>query len=874
MPIDIVIVTRCHDRNLVLLPWMIPLAITPGADKSAAEVSDFFRPFVDKEHENDDIRVVDEDGGRHVLEESRLAGLGGTDDQGSLPPPDGAEQVNKSTRGRTPWIFEGQAWLGVDRGQILEPDTVFECFRIHAFDFEDGLDDGTGLARSVRSSSTASAPARLVLPHLDRDLKAMAQIIFLPQCHGHEGVIGSFNKRGIGRELTDAAFGALRPLEDAGQGRGRHENFRIMDARHPDIEPLCDRLPRTRSPSVVSADARLEHKYGSKSNLSFEYSVPRISLSYSLGHSGMKIIKGIKVAPGIAIGRAFVIDEVALPRVRRRHIDPEMVSTELVRFETAREAAIDELNRVHAHAQQEMGEDTARVFLFHIGMLNDPAMLRPIRNKIEQDYLSPEYASAEVIKSWIHRFQQMDEPAFSTKINDLVDLANRLIGALIGRRLVEFDQQPDGETIVVARELTPSQTIAFDRTRILGIATEMGGPTSHTAIIARALGLPGIVGAGELCATVANGDLMIVDGDRGRIIVDPDEETIELYRGQIQQAKEYDRSLVELAGLPSVTTDGVEIELLGNIEFPDEAASVLERGGTGVGLYRTEFLYLGTDHEPTEEEHFEAYCRCIEHLNGAPLTIRTFDLGADKYTQSLSEKPERNPFLGQRSIRHSLAHLPMFRTQLRAILRASALGPVKVMLPLVTSVHEFRHSRYLIRDAMEDLDDLGIAYDPHIKVGIMVEVPAAVLLADAFAREVDFFSIGTNDLVQYTLAVDRTNERVASLYQPSHPAVLKLVRMVVRAARSKRIPVSCCGEAAGDLEYVPLLLGLGLRTLSMSPSGIPLVKRMVRSVSIHQCERLAKKAIQFDSELEAGAFLRDRVRKIVPEAFEGRSGED
>lgn len=588
----------------------------------------------------------------------------------------------------------------------------------------------------------------------------------------------------------------------------------------------------------------------------------------------MKIIKGIRVSPGIAIGHAFVMDDVALPRVRRRKITPDAVERELARFEHARAEAIAELNRVHIHARTEMGEDSAKIFLFHIGMLNDPALISPIRERIEREQLSPEYAAAEVIRSWIKRFADMNEPAFSTKINDLVDLAQRLIGALIGRRLTEFEQQPDGDTIVVASELTPSQAIAFDRSRILGLATELGGPTSHTAIVARALGMPAIVGAKDLRRHVSDGQLLILDGDRSRIVIDPDEETLDQYRGFRQQALEFDRSLVELANLPSVTTDGVEIGLCGNIEFPDEAASVVRRGGGGVGLYRTEFLYLANDHEPSEDEHFEAYARCIQLLEGRPLVIRTLDLGADKYTQLRSEVPERNPFLGQRSIRYSLANLPMFQTQLRAILRASALGPVGVMLPLVTSVHEFRHSRYLLRDAMEDLDDLGIPYDPHIQVGIMVEVPAAVLLADAFAREVDFFSIGTNDLVQYTLAVDRTNERVASLYQPAHPAVLKLIRMVVRAARSKQIPVSCCGEAAGDLEYVPLLIGLGLRTLSVTPSSIPLVKRLIRSVSIQQCERLAKKVIQFDSELEAGAYLRNRVRKIVPEAFEGRAGED
>ncbi|MBZ0172267.1 MAG: hypothetical protein K8E66_07810, partial [Phycisphaerales bacterium] len=299
------------------------------------------------------------------------------------------------------------------------------------------------------------------------------------------------------------------------------------------------------------------------------------------------------------------------------------------------------------------------------------------------------------------------------------------------------------------------------------------------------------------------------------------------------------------------------------------AQAVLELGGVGVGLYRTEFLYLTGSVEPTEEDHYQVYKKCIEVLGGRPLTIRTVDLGADKYTQSRTEIPERNPFLGLRSIRYCLQHMTMFKTQLRAILRASAHGEIKVMFPLITTLHEFRQARHLLHDAMEDLEELGIEHDPDIPVGMMVEVPSAAIMADAFAREADFFSIGTNDLVQYTLAVDRTNERVASLYQPTHPAVIKLIRDVVRAGKRRGIPVSCCGESAGEPIFAPLLLGLGLRTLSLTASGIPGLKQVVRGLSIAQCEMIAKKAISLDSETEVTAYLRDKVKTLVPEAFEG-----
>ncbi len=586
----------------------------------------------------------------------------------------------------------------------------------------------------------------------------------------------------------------------------------------------------------------------------------------------MKILKGIPVSPGIVIGRVHVLDDARGRRVPMRRVLEENVDPEVARFEAAREASIADLGKVHAVAVQEMGEETARIFLFHIGALSDPALIDPIRELIREKHYAAESAVAEVFRRWTRRFAAHDDPAFRTKVNDLQDLADRLLVHLQGGQGQTLGHLSE-PSIVLARDLTPSQTAGFDRAKILALATDLGGPTSHTAIVARALNLPAVVGCHAVTALAEDGTTAIVDGDRGRVILSPDEETVEQYRDLIRKSESYTLSLRELADLPAVTTDGVEIELLGNIEFPEEAQAVLELGGTGVGLYRTEFLYLTGSHEPTEDDHFAAYRKCLEMLSGRPLTIRTVDLGADKYTQARAEIPERNPFLGLRSIRYCLQNMPMFKTQLRAILRASAFGPVKIMFPLITTLHEFRQARHLLNDAMEDLEELGVEFDAHVPVGMMVEVPSAAIMADAFAREADFFSIGTNDLVQYTLAVDRTNERVANLYHPTHPAVIKLIRDIARAGKRREIAVSCCGESAGEPIYAPLLLGLGLRTLSLTASGIPVLKRVIRGMSIKQCESIAKKAISLDSETEIAGYLRDKVRKIVPEAFEGWANE-
>jgi len=585
----------------------------------------------------------------------------------------------------------------------------------------------------------------------------------------------------------------------------------------------------------------------------------------------MQVYKGLPVSPGIVIGRILVIDDET-HHVTRREVPTSAVGHELQRLDLAIAASIADIKRVHERAQKEMGEETAGIFRFHMGMLQDPSLVRQIRSMIEKDLVSAEYATDQTFASLADRFRHAGDSVFATKVNDIHDLAHRMLMHLAGEQKKRAGS-PDENTVIVARDLTPSQTAGFDRSKILGFATDLGGMTSHTAIIAKALEIPAVVGCQNLLRHAYDGQTIIVDGDKGSVLLNPDDTTLADYRRYIEQRRLFRVALSEVTDLPAVTEDGVAVHVLGNIELPDEVTKVFKSGGEGIGLYRTEYLYLTTNAEPSENDHFKAYKRCVELARGRDLTIRTVDLGADKYTQSREEVPERNPFLGNRSIRYCLRSVPMFKRQIRAILRASALGPLKMMFPLITSIGELRQAKFIVNDVMEDLEEEGLKFDRDIEIGMMVEVPSAAIQAESFAREVDFFSIGTNDLVQYTLAVDRINERVAHLYRPTHPAVIKLIRDVSRAARRHETPVSCCGEAAGDLEYAMLLIGLGLRSLSVTSSVIPQLKRFIRSVTVQQCERVARQALTLDSDVQVSALLRDRARQIVPEAFDGRSAE-
>jgi phosphotransferase system enzyme I (PtsI) len=586
----------------------------------------------------------------------------------------------------------------------------------------------------------------------------------------------------------------------------------------------------------------------------------------------MESLKGIPVSGGIAIGEVFVLDDQRR-RIPKRTIPSGRVPDELARLDKALLDSVADLTALRTRTAAELGDEAAKIFAFHVGMLADRSLTKPMRDAVERDLVTAEYAAWAALQALADRFSAMPDAAFRTKVDDVYDLSARVLKHLIGAHASRLSDLTH-RAVVVARDLTPSQAAAFNRSHVLGFVTEAGGKTGHTGIFARALGIPAVVGSTGATDKVADGTPIIVDGDQGVVIVDPDAATLARYTRYIEQQRLFRLSLADLSKLPCVTLDHTEIELLGNIEFPDEVPFVLSSGGQGVGLYRTEYLYLAGDSEPTEDQHYDAYAECVRLLAGKPLTIRTLDLGADKYTQAQAEEPERNPFLGLRSIRYCLQNLPMFKRQLRAILRAAALGPVRVMFPLVTNPWELRQAKFLLNDTADDLAEEGVRHNRNVPIGMMVEVPAAALLADQFAQQVDFFSIGTNDLVQYTLAVDRGNQAIADLYNPAHPAVSMLIRQTVTAARKHQVSVSCCGETAGDLQYTMLLLGLGLRTLSATASSLPSLKRLIRSVSIQQCEEVANKAVAFDSDVAAASYLRDVTRKIIPEAFDGRSVED
>jgi len=589
----------------------------------------------------------------------------------------------------------------------------------------------------------------------------------------------------------------------------------------------------------------------------------------------MNVLKGIAVSPGIVIGEVFVLDDQRR-RIPRRTVAPSRVAYEHARLDAALSASIHDLAQLRLRTASELGDEAAKIFAFHLGMLADKSLTKPMHDLVDDQMVTAEFAVWSSMQQVADRFTAMPDAAFRTKVDDVHDLTARVLKHLIGEHGSRL-QNLKHRAVVVARDLTPSQAAQFNRAHVLAFVTEAGGKTGHTGIFARALGIPAVVGCHHAPDRVVDGTPVIVDGDRGEVIIDPDEATLERYRGFIEQQRLFRISLGELAKLPAVTLDETPIELLGNIEIPEEIESVIQSGGSGVGLYRTEFLYLARAEggaPPTEEEHYKAYADCVTRLAGRPLTIRTLDLGADKYTQEQAEDPERNPFLGLRSIRYCLRNIPEFKTQLRAILRAAALGPVKVMFPLITNHDEFRRAKFLLNDVADDLAEEGVAHNRDVPVGMMVEVPAAALMADQFAQQADFFSIGTNDLVQYTLAVDRGNQGVADLYNPAHPAVIRLIGMTVDAAKRHNIPVSCCGESAGDLVLTMLLLGLGLRTLSVTHSSLPSLKRLIRSITIAQCEAIAQKAASMESDTAVVAYLRDAARKVIPEAFEGRGVDD
>lgn len=578
----------------------------------------------------------------------------------------------------------------------------------------------------------------------------------------------------------------------------------------------------------------------------------------------MKIKKGIGVSPGVAIAPAVVVDTEQFD-VPERHVAADKTQAELTRLRKACAVSKKEILDLRKRTAQRIGKETAGIFDFHLGLLNDKVLQKKFSEAIISGNVTAEYAVATVLRNYAKEFLAMPQ-YLAERVKDVYDIESRILRNLAGQQRQKLSHLTKDRN-VLAHDLTPSQTAGMDRRHVLGLAIDAGGQTSHTAIVAKALGIPAVVGLNDVTAEVDSGDTVIIDGTRGMVVIDPDEATIRNYQQYAEQQVQFIHSLDSLRDLPAITRDGHEITLLGNIEFPSEASAVLEKGGQGIGLYRTEFLYLGSDTEPIEEDHYKAYRQVIELCHDHPVVIRTLDLGADKYTQSRARVPERNPFLGCRSIRFCLQNLQMFKTQIRAILRASVDAQVSLLFPLITYLLELRQAKIIVRDVAEDLEEEGIEHRTDISIGIMIETPSAALMCDAFAREVDFFSLGTNDLVQYTLAVDRGNERVASLFNVANPAVLRLIQEVIRSGERHDVPVSLCGEMAGDPEYTLLLLGLGLRTFSCAPAAIPEIKKIIRSVTMEQAAQVARRVMSFNSEKETINYVRAETRKVLPEAY-------
>jgi phosphotransferase system enzyme I (PtsI) len=578
----------------------------------------------------------------------------------------------------------------------------------------------------------------------------------------------------------------------------------------------------------------------------------------------MEIKKGIAVSPGISIAESLIIDSEDY-RIPRRSIKPSQRILEIQRTRNAFRDAIGELTKLESESDRTEGK-IKDIFAVHLRFLHDRSMRKKITDMIHSDLVTAEYAVSTVLREIAAHFAKVEDVYISERATDIYDIERRLLRQLLGKKRRDIEHLKK-EVVVVARELSPTQTASFDRKYVKGIASDAGGRTGHAAIVARSLGIPAVVALEDLTEYTSAGDTVIVDGNRGIVIVNPDKQTIRQYEEYSKELAKLEHRLDAVRQKPAVTRDGTEITLLGNIEFPDEAEIVLEKGGEGIGLYRTEFLYLNSENEPTEQDHYEAYAKTVRICADRPVVIRTLDLGADKYTQSKRFIPERNPFLGLRSIRFCLQNLTLFKKQLRAILRVSVLGRVKIMFPLITNRQELMQAKMILHDVMEDLDEETIPYNRDIQVGIMIETPSAALTASSLAADVSFFSIGTNDLTQYTLAVDRGNELVSTLYSAADPAVLRLIRNVIQDAHKAQIDLSVCGEMASEPEHIMLLLGLGVRTISIASPMLPEIKQIIRSVTMDDCNKVARKVLGMDSERQISAYLRNAISKILPEAF-------
>ena len=574
-------------------------------------------------------------------------------------------------------------------------------------------------------------------------------------------------------------------------------------------------------------------------------------------------LQGIAVSPGIAIGEALVVDSEGF-RIPRHVVAQDAVDDAIDRLAAATAASAAQLESKREAVTRELGEKYGAIFAAHLQMITDPRLREEVENLIRQRHYSPEYAVSFTLRRYAKVFREAAGGFLAERASDIYDIEKRLLGNLLGTRREELSCLTS-PVLVLAHNLTPSETANLDRQHVLGFVTEVGGPGSHTAIVAEGMEIPAVVGTGPFLTEVSGGDQVIIDGDQGVVVLNPDKEAIARYQLAINEHLSLANRLKKLSDVPAETADGVRLEIHGNIEFPSEVILCRERGADGVGLYRTEFLYLNAKQEPTEETHYNAYARVLEVMGDRPVVIRTLDLGADKLANLPAPEDERNPVLGLRSIRLSLRNIELFRTQLRALMRASVLGNMRIMFPMITTILELRQAKMVLADVAEDLEENGVDFSRDVPVGMMVEVPSAAMMIDQFIEEVDFISIGTNDLVQYTLAVDRGNKDVADMYTSAEPAVLRFINMSISAANRREIPVGLCGQMSGNPMYTILLLGMRLRQFSVKPSAILEIKKVCCSVTIPQCEAVASKIMTMQNAPDIKAFLKEELKKVAPE---------
>ncbi|HDL0582109.1 TPA: phosphoenolpyruvate--protein phosphotransferase [Staphylococcus aureus] len=570
-----------------------------------------------------------------------------------------------------------------------------------------------------------------------------------------------------------------------------------------------------------------------------------------------KLIKGIAASDGVAIAKAYLLVEPDLTFDKNEKVTD--IEGEVAKFNSAIEASKVELTKIRNNAEVQLGADKAAIFDAHLLVLDDPELIQPIQDKIKNENANAATALTDVTTQFVTIFESMDNEYMKERAADIRDVSKRVLSHILGVELPN-PSMIDESVVIVGNDLTPSDTAQLNKEFVQGFATNIGGRTSHSAIMSRSLEIPAIVGTKSITQEVKQGDMIIVDGLNGDVIVNPTEDELIAYQDKRERYFADKKELQKLRDADTVTVDGVHAELAANIGTPNDLPGVIENGAQGIGLYRTEFLYMGRDQMPTEEEQFEAYKEVLEAMGGKRVVVRTLDIGGDKELSYLNLPEEMNPFLGYRAIRLCLAQQDIFRPQLRALLRASVYGKLNIMFPMVATINEFREAKAILLEEKENLKNEGHDISDDIELGIMVEIPATAALADVFAKEVDFFSIGTNDLIQYTLAADRMSERVSYLYQPYNPSILRLVKQVIEASHKEGKWTGMCGEMAGDETAIPLLLGLGLDEFSMSATSILKARRQINGLSKNEMTELANRAVDCATQEEVIELVNNYVK--------------